>query len=243
VERVASRFGCELVLNGANLGIAKALNLGIARAAELDSYAVVLFDQDSVVNEGYVQAMLNAYKERSSACRVGIAVPEYRDRLSGDKMLPPRGPSGELLTAMTSGSFVPIRMFDEFGMHEESLFIDYVDIEISLRFRSAGYRIVDAPGAELQHSVGRRSNHVLLGRPFACTNHSPNRRYYITRNRFTVLRRYWRDWRWIASEARGFCTETIKLLLVEDHRILKCCRMMAGLMDSIRRRTGMRFEL
>ena len=154
-----------------------------------------------------------------------------------------RSRKGEILSAMTSGSMTPLTVFDQLGTFNESLFIDYVDVEFCLRIRRAGYCIVESPKAKLHHSLGRISGHRLLGHWFASTNHSAARRYYITRNRLWVLGKFIGDWAWSRKEARALITETIKLLLVEGDRLKKLKSITLGTLDAAGGRLGYRCEL
>ena len=46
---------------------------------------------------------------------------------------------------ITSGSFIPISIFNDVGFMREELFIDFVDIDWCLRARAKGYEIVSLP--------------------------------------------------------------------------------------------------
>jgi len=244
VLRSGLEAGCEVILNDFNLGIAKALNAGIRYAESQACKEVVFFDQDSVVGDDrYIASMLQTYEGSNRSHRVAIVAPRYLDRASGATLPLPKNRDGNLLTAMTSGILVPIRIFETLGLHEESLYMDYVDTEFSLRCRRAGYAIVEAPGAILLHSWGRRTKHNLFGRGFSSTNHNANRRYYITRNRLLLMRRYWRDWRWFVREMRAFGVELFKIVLVEENKLEKLRHVKRGFADALSNKTGPRIAL
>jgi len=244
LETSRSRFECEAILNGSNLGIAKALNLGIAYAESQGCKQVVFFDQDSMVGDaGFIACMLEAYGQASQSKRLAVVAPCYVDRLSGAAMPSVRGRDKYLIAAMTSGMLVPIEIFKAVGLHDERLYMDYVDIEFCLRCRKAGYAIIEATGAILYHSLGKRTRHRLWGVSFTATNHNALRRYYVTRNRLLTLRWYWRDWRWWVRDLQAFFSELIKIVLVEGCKQEKLAAVAFGVRDAWRNKTGERFML
>src|SRR5665213_1179891 len=172
--RAAShQTGFELIENGENLGIGAALNIGI-RWAEVNGFEwVILFDQDSAVMEGFMDAMLRGFENISKRDRLAILVPRYVDKRSGIPLPQDRAKSGGLQTAMTSGSLMRVSLFHEHGLFEEELFIDSVDSEYSLRLRSSGHLIEECNDAVLLHSPGHPTVLRLCGvRLFQTANYS-----------------------------------------------------------------------
>ena len=244
VARAGATFDCELIRNYSNLGIATALNIGIGRAVSHGSKQAIFFDQDSIVgDQQYVASMLEVYNARNQSGRVAIVVPRYIDRSSGAALPLAKTRDGRLLTSITSGSFVPLDVFKTLGLHDESLYIDYVDIEFSLRCRRAGYLIVEAPRAILRHSLGRLTTHNLGRRAFTSTNHDPGRRYYITRNRLLLMRKYWRDWPWFIHELRAFGLELIKIVSVERNKLDKIRNIARGAVHAFQNKAGPQIAL
>ena len=244
VERARASFDCELIRNDSNLGIATALNIGIGRAVSHGSKQAIFFDQDSIVgDQQYVASMLEVYNARNQSGRVAIVVPRYIDRSSGAALPLAKSRDGRLLTSITSGSFVPLDVFKTLGLHDESLYIDYVDIEFSLRCRRAGYLIVEAPRAILRHSLGALTKHRLGARVFTSTHHNSDRRYFITRNRLLLMRRYWRDWPWFIHELRAFSLELMKIVLVERNKLDKIRNIARGAVHAFQNKTGRQIAL
>ena len=69
-----------LIENGANLGIAAALNTGVRWAKSHGFDCVVLFDQDSTVMLGFIGAMLSTYEGHPRQAEIAIVMPRYRSR-------------------------------------------------------------------------------------------------------------------------------------------------------------------
>lgn len=235
---------CTVIRNCKNLGIATALNIGIRHAIALGFSWIITFDQDSQICGGYVEGMLATYRECSTHSRVGIVFPEYRDACLGHTLPPARSSDGEALVCMTSGALIHAETFIAIGPMEDQLFIDQVDHEYCLRLRSHGMSVIESPRAVLQHSLGHISLHTLLGRPLATANHRAERRYYVTRNRLLLIKRYWRkDREWVKFDSKNMVMETLTLLLFERNRVKKMLYILRGALDAVLNRLGPRVAL
>jgi len=238
-----SKYEFDLIENGCNLGIAAALNAGVRKVRAQGADWAALFDQDSRVDPDFIPRILQSVRNAPAAAQVGVACPVYFDSETAIMTPVARSKTGEILAAMTSGSLIRTELFDHLGTFNESLFIDYVDIEFCLRARRAGYSIIQCPGAVLHHNQGQITRHRLIGRSFGTTNHSAARRYYITRNRLWVLRKFINDWPWSRQEIRSLITETAKILLVEKDRLKKLEAVSIGFLDAFRGKLGKRCNL
>jgi rhamnosyltransferase len=240
IDELEQQGGYTVIRNQKNLGIATALNLGMQRAISLGCEWIFTFDQDSRIGDGYIDGLISAYGESSDPTRIGVVCPIYRDTQLGAIWPFPRGSNGEPLMYMTSGALMRSETYRKLGPFEDQLFIDYVDTEYALRMRAAGYRIVES-NVVLNHSLGKMTPHVFAGRHIFLTNHNPQRRYFITRNRIVLLRRYMgRDREWTAYELTDFWKGTVALLLFEQDRWLKVKYMLRGVWDAIFGRLGSR---
>ncbi len=245
VELLAKMPGCTVIRNEKNLGIATALNIGIRAAISKGFPWIITFDQDSQVCEGYVEAMLSTYEEASNrGSQVGMLCPRYKDSGLGTFLPLHKSVSGEILTCMTSGSMLHSDVFAAIGPMEDDLFIDCVDHEYCLRMRTAGLTLVESPEAILVHSVGRITPHRILGRKMLTTNHSPKRRYYITRNRLVLIQRYFSMQReWALADLTILLRETARVLLLEKKRLLKVGYIVLAVFDAALGRLGQRVSL
>ena len=180
--------GVTYIANGANLGIATALNIG-ARAARDAGFAWVLtMDQDSTATPGMVGRLMACALGASG--RVGLVSPVHR-QVGGVEREVSRD-CHEVLTAMTSGNIVDVAALESVSWFMDELFIDQVDNEICLRFWRQGFRVLEAGDADLVHRVGDVRKH-RFPYPAYSSNHSAIRRYYIARNRLWVGRMYASD--------------------------------------------------
>lgn len=236
--------GCAVIRNGSNLGIAEALNIGIRHAISKGCEWIFTFDQDSQIPEGYVDKMLHAHQEASKRSSVGMVFPIYRDTRLGHTYSLPRSAKGGVLAGMTSGALMHKNTFTAVGPMESQFVIDQVDNEYCLRMRSLGLALIDCPGATLQHSLGRITLHTLCGRHFGTTNHNPRRRYYITRNRLILIKRYFhKDPEWTKFDLHRIPLETLTLFLFERERLMKAIYMARAVFDAAFDRLGQRVPL
>jgi rhamnosyltransferase len=232
----------DVIRNDQNLGIAAALNLGVKKAIESGFDWIATFDQDSRVSDGFISQMLERYSQTGHPEDVAVISPSYVDRETGTPVRLRRSGDGKILTTMTSGSMIPSDVFCKIGLFDESLFIDAVDTEFCLRARRTGMQLLQSP-AVLYHSLGRTTYHYIAGARFGATNHSPARRYYITRNRWRLLVAYAGDWPWVWREYRSMIVETVKIMLVEQDKWRKLRATVAGTVDALRGKVGKQVEL
>jgi rhamnosyltransferase len=243
LAKLDGKPGCDVVRLGSNQGIAAALNVGVRRALQRNYKHIFTFDQDSTIAPGFVAAMLAALSNDPEPDRVGIVASTYLDRNHSFRMTLPRSRSGDVLEAITSGSLVPVSTFQGVGFFDENLFMDFVDIDFSVRCRRAGLRIIEAPDAILYHSVGRMAPRRIL--KFVCypSNHSADRRYYIFRNRVFLMVRNFADWRWVLHQQRDASVEVAKIIMFEHNRVKKLGGIVRGTIDGLLMRMGKRREL
>lgn len=239
--RLAGRtLSFHLIENGANLGIAEALNQGVRWAKESGYPWVILFDQDSKITEGFVENMFAAWESHPERERVASLHPKYVDLETGESPVR-RAKDGGPVVSMTSGALMPTWLFDKIGAFASEYFIDEVDTEYCYRIRAAGYLVADSRQAVLHHTVGHPENLTFLGFRFRPTHHSAMRRYYMSRNRFVVYRKYFRIFPgWVLGSMYMSFRETIKCFLSEEHRMRKFRNFLLGTWDGLTGRMGKR---
>jgi rhamnosyltransferase len=230
-----------LIENGENLGIATALNIGVRWARSQGYPFVVLFDQDSVVTDAFIENMLSKYLSHPDKESIAIVTPVHFEVGRGPSRNQTYDKDGSILVTITSGSLVPCQIFDRCGWFEDELIIDMVDMEYCLHARSLGFQILLAESATLLHRVGDPQYHYLAGRgPFRASNHSPQRRYYMTRNLIIIIVRHWKQYpEWSRGILKFLIRDAIIVCLFEKQRGRKLPNMVRGLLDAMRGRMGM----
>lgn len=176
-------------LNG-NKGIATALNVGCGMAKSTGCEWALLMDQDSLLTSDFVKE----YKNVIGAGETGdtaILCPQYTNSYSDENDILEHNIE-EIPSAITSGSFLNLKIHQQLGGFREDLFIDAVDTEFSWRAITRGYKIRRLNWLLLKHEVGHSPYDVnLFGhRILTVDNHNYLRCYYITRNNIVVNNEY-----------------------------------------------------
>jgi rhamnosyltransferase len=240
--RAASRnLGFHLIENGENLGIAEALNQGVLWARGMGYPWVILFDQDSKITGDFIAQMFAAWEVHPDRERVGSIHPSYAQHATGVVPFVRRAKDGGPVTSMTSGALMPAWIFDKIGLFASDYFIDLVDCEYSLRIRAAGYLLADSREAVLLHEAGNPRKISFLGFSFQPSYHSAMRRYYISRNRVVVYRKYFGAFpNWTLHSMYESLRETIKCFVAEQDRPRKFRNFLLGTWDGLTGRMGKR---
>ncbi|MEY0174297.1 rhamnosyltransferase [Providencia rettgeri] len=182
-----------------NIGLAEAQNIAINKIIDSKKYShVILFDQDSIINSDFISNLINDELSLiSQGHNVAAIGPSFIDPQT-NKCYPAtvyKGPfikkvylkntPVEATYIIASGSLISIDILSKVGMMKSELFIDYIDVEWSLRAKSKGFKVFVSPNAIMLHTIGdKRVN--ILGRTVSI--HSPFRRYFLIRNSFFMLR-------------------------------------------------------
>ena len=241
LDSIAALPSVEVIRNPTNLGIARALNQGGAAAMDIGADWLLTLDQDAAPTDEIVVVAGRTFERYPQSDRIAvIGSTSFEAHLAGWAAAASRGrPWIEASATITAGSFVSLAAFRSIGGFLDDLFIDQVDTEFCLRARANGYRVLASSAPAMTHQIGQPTERWIGRRVVHPTNHSAARRYYITRNRVLVWRRYWRtDPRAAAHEFIASQKELVKLLFVEKGRAEKLRAMLAGLRDGLRNIAG-----
>jgi len=245
--------GFGVIMNPSNRGVGVALDQGMEWAIQRGFPYALTLDQDSRPAEGMVTSLLEGYRSHPRGESLAIVAPqlvadEVGARARYLRRIAPglfrRTPcSGEILddvtSVITSGSLINLAAYESIGPFREDFFIDFVDTEYCLRAQTHGYRIAVACKAVLHHRLGARKHASLAGLDFYPTFHSPERWYYISRNRIPMIRMYaWRFPHWFTYEVVASIHGLLRMLLFEDHRREKLIAVMKGTIDGLLGRLG-----
>ena len=245
LREVGSDRGVTLLLNGENLGVARALNIGIQRALELGFAFALLFDQDSQVDADLVETLL-AIHDSFPAGRVGLVGSGFRTRdgaAPGGKAEQPAAPPWiDAEYVITSGSLLPLTAYGAIGPFREEFFIDYVDLDYCKRAVARGFQVILSRRALMTHSIGAPTHHRWLWMTKSTTNHSAERRYYGARNKTVMLREYggYRRGGWILKSLLSCLKVGKRVLLYEDSKIPKLRALLSGWWDGVQGNLGPR---
>lgn len=243
LRQYCAALGGQLLENEENLGIAAALNRGIAFVRQQPSARwVLLFDQDTIVFEGFlggIGAALGDYPEPERVAVVGANYqrPNNEPRFSVDH--DPLCLWKRVTYVITSGSLVSLDAISGAGDMREEFFIDAVDIEFCLRLAAYGFVVLRTNRVLMEHQVGAYEVHRFLGISSETTNHAAARHYYMARNQTIVIKEYlFRNPRYAMTMIHYRLRTLIGIALFETDRISKARYNIMGLLDGFLSRTS-----
>ncbi|ALJ00322.1 glycosyltransferase family 2 protein [Rufibacter tibetensis] len=217
------------IKNYGNVGIAATLNQGATMALKDHYHWLLTMDQDSKAHESMLP-MLREGLVGNHDENIGIMAPFQQDKDNQHVAL--SNYVQQVETVMTSGNLLNLEAYTRVGPFKTKFFIDYVDHEYCLRLRAHGYNILQVPKAILFHRVGDITLHSILGFRITASNHSPLRRYYITRNRLEVLRLYkGRFPEYLKREIQAMGKDLLRIIFFEKEKGKKLLYMVYGVKD------------
>lgn len=241
--------GCVGLDMGGNVGIAKAQNEGVKRALSEGADAIIFFDQDSAIDEQLVPALTKDL----DMSRPTVIGPVYFDERQGFEcptyVLNKWGYPRKVLAngrrtpypvdaRISSGSIITAPTFAVAGPFDESLFLDYVDLEWCLRARARHIPILVDPRVEMRHNIGETA--VQKG-PLHVFIDGPIRSYYRMRNSLLLLRRREVPRMFVMKEIAAEIVHQSLQLFVADHRAARARALLSGVWHGLLGRGG-RYE-
>jgi len=205
------KFGDKLVFLGSeiNNGIGEALNAGVYWAKNKNFTHILTLDQDSYFEVGHLLQFRQLIENSIELKNVGVYVPNFINRgvIYISKITTPF----EVSDSITSGSIIPINLFNLVKGFNNFLFIDGVDSEFCFRIKKEhGLKTVIFPTIHLIHELGDFKKSAF---GFYTVNYSAFRTFYLVRNHILLSRKY-----------PNFYSKKNKLIILRDfilYRILK----------------------
>ena len=223
-----------------NKGIAYALNKGIKYSIEKGYDWILTLDHDSIVTDDMIKNMLKCYEgfDQELKEKVAMLVPvhveekEYENNNIINNEEVASKLYTEVLTEITSGALTKSSIYKNVGLYDEKLFIDLVDHDYCLALNKKGFKVIQVNSGVLIHNLGDSIKKSILGLKMIPTNHSPLRRYYMSRNRHYIWDKYKQDFQgWVLTDKRRFITENLKIILFENNKIEKLKYIREGIRD------------
>jgi len=250
IRELAVAVGANVLANDQNRGIAAAQNQGINWARKSGYSHILLLDQDTLLSQGVVSDLmrnLEALEQQNQ--KVSAIGPAYFERHSNQRTRAYRASGIRLsrtsLVAETrpiasdfiisSGSLIPLKIFEKVGNFRESLFIDLVDVEWCFRARAAGYEAFISPTASVDHHLG--NGIVRIGK-YRIAVHTPVRNYYWVRNALWLARQSYTPMAWRLYFLSRSLAFHITYPLFADSGALRLKLISKGFWDSLTGRFG-----
>src|ERR1700730_16671594 len=238
--------GMQVIFNRNEGGLAGAYNKGAEALLAQHCDLIFLLDQDSDIDASFFAGMMQAAVGMSGAFLIGPKIYEIELQkcmpvIPPDKHFPKPFRIDDqtaglfpTLCIISSGSAISAAAYRKIGAFREDYFIEYVDVEYSLRARSQGVPVYMNAAVTLRQNNGRIERH---GKLFT-TNHAAWRRYYIARNMAHCLRLY-----------RSYCGllwlsglmamhQAMLVLLFDSEKLKKLTAITCGYLDGMFGRLG-----
>ena len=227
-----------------NLGVATALNRGFEWALQNGFDAVISFDQDSRPAAGMVgqlqSAWLKAILQTPNLAAIGPATVDHQSgqdmftfapyNWTRHRFLPSQNKTYVVDHLITSGCLTPCAVWQDVGPMNESLFIDWVDIEWCGRARLKGYQLLMDGGTKMTHSIGEVSR-PLLWRRFHF--HQPLRHYYLLRNALLIAKQSKFDLGWRMHHILYALRVIVASLLLGNQKLSRLVYAWRGLVHGL----------
>ncbi len=209
----------EYIKMNGNEGIAKALNIAKNKAIEENFEWLLTMDQDSRFEKNAFFEMLDLVKKYFKE-NIAIFSPFHKivNSTLTDKEIEEKD------IVMTSGNLLSLKLAKKIGDFEEKFFIDEVDHDYCYRIKKQNYKIVVLNKIILNHNLGN----IKKYRFFTTTNHNYIRRYYITRNKLYMIKKY----SFLKNKyLKEILKDTVKIILVEKDKRKKLKMIYLGIKD------------
>lgn len=240
--------GIQVIFNRNNGGIAGAYNKGAEVLLSQQCEVVFLLDQDSDIDASFFTKMMQTCIELGTDMfLVGPKIYE----INLQKCMPIFPPGKRFpkpvriddqtaglfptLCIISSGSAISAAAYRKLGAFREDYFIEYVDIEYSLRAWSQDVPVYMNAAVTMRQTAGQIERH---GKRFT-TNHPAWRRYYGARNAVHCLnlyRSYWEGLHWLSALLA--IQQVMRVLRFEPQKLEKATAIACGYLDGLFGRLG-----
>jgi rhamnosyltransferase len=245
-ERLAG-LGIQVIFNRNQGGLAGAYNQGAELLLDQACDVIFLLDQDSDVEETFFKDMMEAADGLGTdTFLIGPKIFEIKLQRSMP-VIPPGtyfpkpiridDKATGLFSTMciiSSGSAISAAAYRKLGAFREDYFIEYIDVEYSLRALSQDVPVYVNAAVTLRQSNGDIERR---GKLFS-THHAACRRYYIARNMVHCLRLY-RSFcgiHWLSGLMAG--QQALTVLLFDSQKLEKITAIAFGFLDGMLGRLG-----
>ena len=234
--------GIRVISNRNKGGLAGAYNSGAELLLQQNCEVIFLLDQDSDIDALFFENMMQACRELGTVeFLVGPKIYEVNlekcmpvfqpgkylpKRLSIDDQNEGMFPS---LCIISSGSAISAAAYRKLGAFREDYFIEYIDIEYSLRAVSQSVPVYMNAAVTMRQTTGKIERH---GNKYT-TNHVAWRRYYGARNAVHCLYLHRASWglHWV-SGLLAFL-QVLRVVQYEPQKVKKITAIVCGYLDGL----------
>lgn len=249
IEWCKKKGNVRIIINKKNKGLAYAQNQGIKIAMEVNASHVILFDQDSVIDDNFIQGLYETERTCiNQGIKVGVVGPVYRSyagvdypilSIIDDKLVQIRSSDFNDYIIVThniaSGQLIRMSVFQDVGMMRDDYFIEYVDYEWCFRLKEFDYVTVVTKKASMKHKMG--DNQIrIFGHIIGL--YSPFRRYFTCRNTILFYKENYIPRVLANRQLKLMLGKVFVALVFGPHRLQQLRYCFIGLYDGIKGVTG-----
>jgi rhamnosyltransferase len=225
----------RIMTTGKNEGIGYALNQAAQWGINNHFDYLLTMDQDSNFAEG---SLLHYLRIIQKTGRRDVVMYTSMLRLVSGDSPPFEGEFLEQKLGITSGSIMPLSVFEELGFFQEELFIEGVDLEMCWRAKKHQLKVLQVNHVYLNHAVGDRKEFNFLGEKLHTYNYSPIRVYYSIRNHIYLYKKYKDHAFFIHYFYNNVFKRAIAILLLESDRRKKLYALFLGAAHGLEGKLG-----
>lgn len=186
----------EYILSDENLGFAEANNIGYKYALKNGADYILLLNNDTIIDKNMIDELIDKsnnnvvtvpkmyyYSEKNRIWYGGGEVSKRKGTVYhiGEKKIDCDKYSKEKEISFATGCCMLIHkdILNEIGLFDKNYFMYCEDFDFSIRLKQSGKNILYVPKAKLWHKVNASTK-----------NNSNISKYYLTRNRFYLLKNH-----------------------------------------------------
>jgi glycosyltransferase involved in cell wall biosynthesis len=132
-------------------------------------------------------------------------------------------------------------IYQNIGLPDASYFIAADDVEYCMRAQHAGYKTFICGQSQIEHPKSDRYEFNFLGKKITCLNLVAWKRYYDTRNRLLIAKKYY-GFKYYTQTIPASFIRLFAALLNEKNRLKQVKAFFAGFYDGIFNKTGRRHD-
>lgn len=132
-------------------------------------------------------------------------------------------------------------IYQNIGLPDASYFIAADDVEYCMRAQHAGHKIFICGQSQIEHPKSDRYEFNFLGKKITCLNLVAWKRYYDTRNRLLIAKKYY-GFKYYTQTIPASFVRLFAALLNEKKRLKQVKAFFAGFYDGVFHNTGRRHD-
>lgn len=132
-------------------------------------------------------------------------------------------------------------IYQNIGLPDASYFIAADDVEYCMRAQHAGHKIFICGQSQIEHPKSDRYEFNFLGKKITCLNLVTWKRYYDTRNRLLIAKKYY-GFKYYTQTIPASFIRLFAALLNEKNRLKQVKAFFAGFYDGVFNKVGRRHD-